>query len=194
MHAIAKDPIDFIRDFRPYRFQQNTGTDASTRQIARTLTINFYVAGEPLTLNTPLVVVQADDRCALPALADWLERRTDLFTIFPYADVTKYESATGDNVIISLTLDNGNVNFEWMTDVLRRLVSHVSTTVNNLKNNDTKLLISAKEKMARMEMQFGKQQVGGVYNGANRGGSGNFGHNTLGNPGNSDGTFGSDFF
>lgn len=190
MHAIAKDPIDFIRNFRSYRFQQNTGTDANTRQIPRTLTINFYVAGDLPTLNTPLVVIQPEERSALPVLADWLEKRTDLFTVFPYADVTKYESATGDNVIISLTLDNGNFGFDWMTDLLRRLVSHVSTTVNNLKNNDTKLLISAKEKALRMEMQFGKQQVSG----ANRGGSGNFGHNVYDGPDNTNGTFGSDFF
>ncbi|QXO10167.1 hypothetical protein pEaSNUABM37_00206 [Erwinia phage pEa_SNUABM_37] len=98
-NTIAKDPIDFIRNFRFGIYKQNTGTTTGPVREARNLTIRIVDDLYPVVVE---VTLTPDQYKTTRVIADWLEKQP-LFFIHPYAAVLEQETVNSTHLRITIS-------------------------------------------------------------------------------------------
>lgn len=98
-NTIAKDPIDFIRNFRFAIFKSNQGSTASPMRLDRDLTIRVYDAAHPLTVEVNLT---ASQHRTAAVIADWLDKQP-MFFVQPYASV--HENSESGSTLLQIAIN-----------------------------------------------------------------------------------------
>jgi hypothetical protein len=125
----AKDPIDFIRNFRFAAFQQNTGSSAGPTRTDHDLVIR--ISNEVYAGTTEVMIHHTQFRAA-EYVASWLEKHPG-FSVMPFAYVSTFNNSTMIDLSI---LPNVDVGMSLIKTSLERLIAHVSEVAAQTKNND----------------------------------------------------------
>lgn len=125
----AKDPIDFIRNFRFAVFQPNTGSSAGPTRTDHDLVIR--ISNEVYAGTTEVMIHHTQFRAA-EYVASWLEKQPG-FSVMPFAYISTFHNSTMIDLSI---LPNVDVGMSLLKTSLERLIAHVSEVAAQTKNND----------------------------------------------------------
>lgn len=151
----AKDPIDFIRNFRFAVFHSNPGSSAGPTRVDTKLSIRIY---DTIELGVTEVHIEPTNHHAAAHVANWLERQTE-FIVMPFAEVL-----SGTNVVtITVKVTGDEIRTGMIRTHLDKLINHVAMVMAEVKSGYVRIIAPSYEP---------KQEQPG-YN--NRGGGGNFG-------------------
>lgn len=95
---IAKDPIDFIRNYRFGIFKVNPGSTAGPTRVERNLTIRIADAVHSMVTEVTLAPVQWK---TAGVIANWLEKQP-LFFVQPYAKIFEQEDSNTTMLMLSV--------------------------------------------------------------------------------------------
>lgn len=114
----AKDPIDFIRNFRFAVFQPNPGSSAGPSRVDQDLVIRI---SNEVHAGVVEITVHHTQYPAAEFVANWLEKHPG-FSVMPFA----YVSALTNSTMIDLSiLPSGDVSMSLLKASLEKLIEHV---------------------------------------------------------------------
>lgn len=134
MQTIAKDPIDFIRNFRFGIFKQNTGSTAGPRREDRTLIIRIVDAVYSVAVEVN--VIPANHKAG-KVIADWLEKQP-LFFVQPYAHVIEQEGE--GSTLLMVSINSFDPKPTVIKDHLDSIISRIEQTRLMMDAGNTKCM------------------------------------------------------
>lgn len=134
MQTIAKDPIDFIRNFRFGIFKQNSGSTGGPTREDRTLIIRVVDAVYSVAVEVNVTPVNYK---AGKVIADWLEKQP-LFFVQPYAHVIEQE---GDgSTLLMVSVNSFDPKPTVIKDHLDSIISRIEQTRLMMEAGNTKCM------------------------------------------------------
>lgn len=134
MQTIAKDPIDFIRNFRFGIYKQNSGSTGGPTREERKLIIRIVDAVYSVAVETTLMPVQYK---TAGVIADWLEKQP-LFFIQPYARLIEQDS--DGSTLLLVSINSFDAKPVLIKDHLDSIVNTMEETRKMMEAGNTKCM------------------------------------------------------
>ena len=124
--SYAKDPIDFIRNFRFAVFQPNPGSSAASSRVDQDLVIRI---SNEVCAGVVEITVHHTQYPAAEFVANWLEKHPS-FSVMPFAYVSNLTNSTMIDLSI---LPSGDVSMSLLKASLEKLIEHVGVIHSQVK-------------------------------------------------------------
>lgn len=131
--SYAKDPIDFIRNFRFAVFQPNPGSSAGPTRTDQDLVIRV---NNEVYAGVAEIIIHHTQYRAAEFVASWLEKNPG-FSIMPFASVSHLTNSTMIDLAI---LPNGDVSMSLLKASLQKLVEHVGAIQAQMKQQTCSII------------------------------------------------------
>lgn len=129
--TIAKDPIDYIRNYKFSSYAANPSSTTGSAMELRSLIIRLSDNVNPMTVE---VTLRPDQYKAAGVIADWLEKQP-LFFVQPYAAVTR--QATVKTTLLEITVNTFDARPALIKAHLDDIVDLIDRTSADMQAGDT---------------------------------------------------------